>query len=102
MIERNHDSLDFQLPQDEFYARAYKAPAEVKKNGLSPALDIGMGIAISLALFTGIDTIAKLHDSDLSKNSFYIGCATAAIIGIFAGLCNYAIEKETICGEQIQ
>jgi len=33
MIERNPDSLDSQLPQDEFYTNVYKAPVEEKPRG---------------------------------------------------------------------
>src|SRR3989338_234628 len=65
MIERFNKSLDSQLPQDEFYARVYKAPTEVQTTPSSNIIALwSMGGAVVLPLITtvGFESMAYLSD----------------------------------------
>jgi|SRR3989338_5962257 len=103
MIEGTQSSIDSQLPQDEFYAKAYKAPAlqsveenpELNRKGVIFFSSIG-AINLARGVYVGIDSYAKEGVEGLYNFNKQIAPAYNLVVGAlaFAFLGYMALTKK--------
>jgi len=82
MIEHNQDSLDNQLRQDEFYARAYKAPQQEQERSFEPEEH-----PVKMILGTSAVGIGSMYVGyDFSTQGAYVLSGVAVVVGTFCML----------------